>query len=173
VLVKLESGKKDGHAMNTIPLFRRDILVSIRPTYANKILSGQKTVELRRKFPHLSAIGVTALIYSTSPVQAIVGYARIKDVLHLPIPQIWREHGDAAGIAKRDFDAYFEGVDYGFAILLEDARTLKHQLRAVELQNELGFVPPQSFRYVDEGYTSLLSDERLQTTCRYQRRYRA
>ncbi|TWB12958.1 putative transcriptional regulator [Nitrospirillum amazonense] len=159
--------------MNTMPLFKRDILVSIRPTYASKILSGLKTVELRRKFPEASAIGATVLIYSTSPVQAIVGYARIKDVLRLPVEQIWQDHGEAACIERHDFDAYFDGLAYGFAILLDKVQTLNQQLNVAELKDEFGFVPPQSFRYLDEGYTSLLSDERLQTPYRHKHRNQA
>lgn len=159
--------------MNTMPLFKRDILVSIRPTYASKILSGQKTVELRRRFPEASAVGATVLIYSTSPVQAIVGYARIKDVLRLPVEQIWLDHGEAACIERENFDTYFDGLEYGFAILLDGVTALERQLNVIELKNEFGFVPPQSFRYLDEGYTSLLSDERLQTPYRHQHRHRA
>jgi predicted transcriptional regulator len=160
--------------MNTMPLFKRDILVSIRPTYASKILDGHKTVELRRRFPEVSAVGATILIYSTSPVQAIVGYARIKNVLRLPIAQIWEIYGTAACIAAEHFDAYFDGLDYGFAILLEDVKTLNRQFKAAELKNQFGFVPPQSFRYLDEVYTSyLLSDERLQTPYRHERHHRS
>ncbi len=159
--------------MNTMPLFKRDILVSIRPTYASKILTGHKTVELRRKFPEASAVGATALIYSSSPVRAVVGFAHIKDVLRLPIEQIWKSHGEAACIERQAFDTYFSGVEYGFAILLEGATTLDRQLDIMELRNELGIVPPQSFRYLNEGYMSLLSDERLQTSHRHQRRHRA
>lgn len=164
---------KDEHAMNTMPLFKRDIIVSIRPMYAAKILNGHKTVELRRKFPEAAAIGTTALIYSTSPVQAIVGYARIKDVLRLPVSQIWQEHGAAACIERQDFDAYFGGLEYGFAILLDGVKALERPLKALELRNDFGVVPPQSFRYLDEEHTSLLSDERLQTPYRHQHRHRA
>jgi predicted transcriptional regulator len=54
--------------------------MNIRPPHASKILDGQKTVELRRKFPELTTKGTIALIYSSSPVRVIVGYARIKRV---------------------------------------------------------------------------------------------
>lgn len=154
--------------MNTMTPYRRDVLMSIRPVYASKIMSGQKTVELRRKFPEAS-VGATALIYSTSPVQAIVGYARITSVLRLPIQEIWDKFRKVACIERADFDVYFDGLNYGFAIHLEDVKELDQHLKAVNLREELGFVPPQSFRYVDKGYTSLLGDE-LQTTDRYQYR---
>ena len=58
-----------------IPQFRRDVLVSVRSIYASKILHGQKTVELRRKFPEVGATGALVLIYSSRPVSAVVGCA--------------------------------------------------------------------------------------------------
>jgi hypothetical protein len=38
--------------MDPEPELQRDILVSIRPFFATKILEGQKSVELRRRFPN-------------------------------------------------------------------------------------------------------------------------
>lgn len=159
--------------MGSLPLFKRNLLVSIRPEYASKILDGQKTVELRRRFPEARAIGATILIYSSSPVQAIVGYATIKDVLRLPVKSIWQEHAVAACISKADFDAYFAGLTEGYAILLTDVKPLSNQLKANDLQEEFGFVAPQSFRYVDGEYDALLRNERQETPRRHKRRHRA
>jgi predicted transcriptional regulator len=159
--------------MDAIPEFRRDVLVSIRPIYASKILDGQKTVELRRKFPEAAIVGATALIYSSSPVSAIVGRARIKHVLKLPVSRIWKEHGTAACISKDDFDAYFAGRKYGFAIFFEAVQALKKQLKAIDLDAQFGIVPPQSYRYVTHKCVALLTDERFQASHRYQRRDRA
>src|SRR6516165_7539841 len=116
--------------MDDIPEFGRDVLMSIRPLYASKILDGQKTVELRRKFPELITKGSIAFIYSSSPVRAIVGYARIKRVMKLPVSRIWKEHGAAACISKDQFDSYFAGLTYGFAIFLESVRPMKKRLMA-------------------------------------------
>lgn len=159
--------------MGSLPLFKRNVLVSIRPEYASKIMNGQKTVELRRRFPETTAVGATILIYSSSPVQAIVGYATIKDVLHLPVKNIWRDYSEAACINKADFDAYFTGLTKGYVIILTDVKSLLNQLRAIDLQEEFGFVAPQSFRYVDSEYDALLKNERQETTRRHKRRHRA
>src|SRR5438132_6873311 len=105
--------------MDAIPEFTRRVLVSIRPLYASKILDGEKTVELRRRFPEINSTGATAIIYSSSPVRAIVGYARIKCALKLPVSTIWSEHGVAACISRADFDTYFTGLGFGFAIRFE------------------------------------------------------
>lgn len=159
--------------MGSLPLFKRKVLVSIRPEYASKIMDGEKTVELRRRFPEATAVGATILIYSSSPVQAIVGFATIKDVLRLPVKTIWRDHGAAACIGKADFDAYFSGLTEGYAIILKDVKSLSNQLKATDLQEEFGFVAPQSFRYVDSEYDALLKNERQETTRRHKRRHRA
>lgn len=156
-----------------MPSLKRDVLVSVRPKYASQIISGKKTVELRRKFPQATATGAIALIYSSSPVRAIVGYARIKNVLKLPIAKIWRDHGSAACISKQEFDAYFSGVKFGFAILLDKIKLLSPQMKAADLQDEFGIVPPQSYRYLPLDCSSVLRDGRIQNSDRHKRRYRA
>jgi len=151
----------------TLGLFRRDLVVSVRPIYAAKIIDGSKTVELRRRFPDSVAAGSLALIYSSSPVQAIIGYARIKEVRRLPVRQIWQHFREAACIEKVDFEQYFAGLKQGYAILLEKPRRARKQVKATDLQQEFGFTPPQSFRYVGEEYEAILRDERLQIPNRY------
>ena len=159
--------------MDAISEFTRDILMSIRPLYASKILCGQKTVELRRRFPELTTKGSIALIYSSSPVRAVVGYVRIKRVIKLPVSKIWKEHGPAACISKDDFDSYFAGLTYGFAILFESVHPLKNRLIAKDLEQQFGIVPPQSYRYVTDRCIALLTNGWLQTPGRYERRNRA
>jgi predicted transcriptional regulator len=159
--------------MDAIPDFRRDVLVSIRPLYASKILIGHKTVELRRKFPEHGVTGATAFIYSSSPVGAVVACARIKHVLKLPVTKIWKEHGDAACISKDEFDAYFHGLKFGFAIFFASVKSLKQELKAADLLQRFGIVPPQSYRYLTEECAASLIDEPFQTADRYKRRNRA
>jgi predicted transcriptional regulator len=155
--------------MDTIPEFARDVLVSVHPDYASKILSGQKTVELRRRFPEVGAAGGMALIYSTSPVRAVVGVARIKQVLKLPVSTIWKEHGDAACISRQDFSGYFLGVRQGFAILFDGVWPLTKQINAADLFARFGIVPPQSYRYVTGECVALLSNEQFQAADRHER----
>src|SRR5262245_61584652 len=148
--------------------FRRDVLVSVRPIYASKILEGKKTVELRRRFSS-TGIGSIVLIYSSSPVRAVVGYARIKDVQKLPIAKIWKHYGNRACIAKKEFDAYFSGLSVGFAILLESVTALKTHFKARDLEAKFGIVAPQSYRYVPNICVALLDDEQqFQTSDRYE-----
>jgi predicted transcriptional regulator len=148
--------------MDAIPEFTRDLLVSLHPRHASNILSAEKTVELRRRFPEQHTRGALALIYSTTPVQAIVGVARIKHVLKLPVSRIWKEYGTAACVSKAEVEAYFSGLREGYVILLEEARPLKRY-------SQFGIVPPQSYRYVTGACIALLSDERVQAPDRHER----
>ena len=155
--------------MDAIPEFTRDLLVSVHPRHASNILTGEKTVELRRRFPEKRTRGASALIYSTTPVQAIVGVVRIKLVLKLPVSRIWKEYGAAARVSKSEVEAYFSGLREGYVILLGEARPLKRHLTMKGLHRRFGIVPPQSYRYVTRACVALLSDERIQAPDRHER----
>src|SRR6266480_1838240 len=64
------------------------------------------------------------------------------------------------------------GITHGFAILLINAQLLKEQIGIAELQQQFGIAPPQSYRYVQQGCSLLLSNERVQGSYRYQHRHR-
>jgi predicted transcriptional regulator len=155
--------------MDAIPEFTRDLLVSLHPRHASNILSGEKTVELRRRFPEQHTRGALVLIYSTRPVQAIVGVARIQHVLKLPVSRIWTQYGAAACVSKAEVEAYFSGLREGYVILLGEARPLKCRLTMEDLYSRFRIVPPQSYRYITGGCIALLSDERVQAPDRHER----
>ena len=142
-------------------LFRphRDVVLSIRPEYSRKIIEGKKTIELRRRFPLSAPRGTVAYIYSTSPDRAMVGRAEITGVIKAPISEIWRRFSGAAFIDRADFDEYFEGVRYGFALKFINARPLPRQLDLSELRERFGFEPPQSFLYAKPVLRMALQDE--------------
>jgi len=138
---------------------QRDVVLSIKPVYSEKILEGSKTVELRRRFPVSAPNGALAYIYSTSPVKAMVGTAAIRDVLKLPIERIWAEFESTASIEREKFDKYFEGLDYGIALVFEDVKAFSRPLPLSELREKFGFEPPQSFLYAKRDLRKALQDE--------------
>jgi predicted transcriptional regulator/DNA-binding XRE family transcriptional regulator len=140
-------------------LAQRDMILSIRPQYSEKIIAGSKTVELRRRFPMSAPKGTIAYIYSTSPVRAIVGVAEISDVLKLPVPQIWTRFKRTAFIDKSDFDRYFEGTEHGFALLFKEVRAFSKPMSLVDLREKFGFEPPQSFLYAKHDLRKALKHE--------------
>lgn len=138
---------------------QRDVVLSIKPQYSEKIIGGSKTVELRRRFPISAPHGTLAYIYSTSPIRAMVGVAEIKDVLKLPVEQIWSQYEKSAFITQQDFDRYFEGLDFGFVLVFDEARAFKRSIPLTELREKFGFEPPQSFLYAKRDLRRALKDE--------------
>lgn len=137
----------------------RDVVFSIKPEYCEKILRGEKTVELRRRFPMSVPAGSTALIYATSPARALLGFAEIGHVYRHSPAGIWTSFADQACIARQDFDNYFEGADCGFAIELKRARRLRRPLGLGELRDRFSFEPPQSFLYTSPKMRHALRHE--------------
>jgi predicted transcriptional regulator len=119
-----------------------DALISIHPRYADAILDGTKTIELRRKIPELTN-GTRLWIYATRPTAAVVGVATISDVNRAHPRTIWRRHRDGAGVDHTSFMEYFNGAQEGVAILLEAVKRVGpiaiEELR--EIRNP--FHPPQ------------------------------
>jgi predicted transcriptional regulator len=142
-------------------LFRpkRDVVLSVRPQYSDKIFEGKKTVELRRRFPIAAPPGTIAYIYSTSPVRAMVGSTEIENVIKLPVREIWKKFGKMAQITKTDFDDYFAGVKEGFALKISNARPFSRPVNLTELRDRFGFEPPQSFLYATPVLRTALQDE--------------
>lgn len=140
----------------------RDIVFSVKPEYSRKIVSGEKTVELRRRFPMSVPAGTTALIYETSPTRALSGIAEIGEVHQKTPLEIWKAFGARACIARKDFDAYFSGVDRAFAIELRRGRSLRRPLGLRELRDRFSFEPPQSFLYATPKMQEALLYERAQ-----------
>lgn len=158
-------GGYDDRDQYVLPIFdkppesRRDLILSIKPEYSDKILVGEKTVELRRRFPAAAGKGVVAYIYSTSPIRALVGAAEIQDVERLPISALWRRHGKSASIGKTDFETYFQGLDEGYALLMARPRSFLRPLDLAELKERFGFKAPQSYLYAKPGLQRVLQNE--------------
>lgn len=151
---------------------RRDVVLSVRPTYSTKIMEGKKTIELRRRFPVSAPRGTIAYIYSTSPVQAMVGSAEIAGIFKLPVPDIWERFGKMAEIEQSSFDEYFAGVRDGFALRFTNVRAFSRSIELPELRRRFGFEPPQSFLYATSILRTALQDEYSDVSDRYERHHR-
>ena len=132
----------------------RDIILSIKPVYWERIVGGEKKYEYRRKIvivPEIRRI----YFYVTAPVKKVMGYAEVVgNAIALTPEDLWdaTEEG-SRGIEKEAFLAYFDGIDenfYGHPIGA-------YQLGAVTVfpepkdVSEFGLKrAPQSFAYVKE-----------------------
>lgn len=126
---------------------RQAILLSLKPRFADAILSGTKTVELRRQRVAL-APGAAVLIYASSPVMAIIGTARVRSVERDEQQRIWLRHSSSIALTRAEYDNYLEGVDSVSAITLELPKRLDRPVTLQQLRGEHPFHPPQSYCFV-------------------------
>jgi predicted transcriptional regulator len=132
------------------------LFISLRPRYAELLLEGRKTVELRRVQPDVLR-GTLALLYASSPVRALVGLAIIDQVHVAKSPEIWRAYGTRTGLTRDEYEEYFDGAAAAVAILLQDVQRLHTPVTLSDLRKGRDwFRPPQSFRYLDAEQTASL-----------------
>lgn len=119
-----------------------DALISIRPTYAEAILAGEKTVELRRRIPTID-LGTRLWIYATQPVRAVVGSAVVDEVIEGSPAQIWERYMDKIAVDRCEYDEYFSGKDRAVGIVL--SHIVKRNRIGIEQLREIrkGFHPPR------------------------------
>ena len=127
----------------------RMVVLSLKPRFAEAILAGDKTVELRRTEPKI-VVPTRALLYATTPVRALLGTCIITSVESADLAVLWREHGSRMALLYHEFHQYFEGVDVGTALMLTQPQAFSRQIPLDDLRaNPRNFRPPQSFAYVD------------------------
>jgi predicted transcriptional regulator len=132
------------------------IMLSIHPEYAEKIFSGIKLWEYRKKVPvgDKAAQIKGVVVYATAPVSRLIGefatdFTRVR---HDPIETLrCRTHAASlGGIACEDFSKYFEGHEYGYGIpifgtLLYDNVKVQPTLADFGVKK-----PPQSWVYLED-----------------------
>jgi predicted transcriptional regulator len=123
-------------------MVRRDVLMSIRPEYAEAILCGSKVYELRRRRPSFAA-GSRVVVYSSSPDQQLLGTFEAGAVHEAEPAALWEVVRGEAGISGEAFDAYFADCAVGYAIKVLRPRRLEPQ--------RLRFRPPQSYLFLRPG----------------------
>ncbi|MCH7496576.1 MAG: ASCH domain-containing protein [Candidatus Marinimicrobia bacterium] len=125
------------------------ILMSIRPQYVDRMISGDKSVELRRRRPKHMGNGTIVLIYASRPVGLIMGAFKVDHLVEKPKEQLWREVRKKAGVTREEFERYFSGVANGVGIFFSSFRRLPEPIRPESSgSNGIQIHPPQSYRYV-------------------------
>ena len=126
----------------------KNILLSIKPLYSNKIFDGSKRVEFRKKpIPE----GKNIVVYSSSPVMSISGIFSIKGIDCDTPENLWRKYRNVGGIHEKDFFDYYSGKDKGYAIIVDKVYPLKCEsiLYGIGIRNLMrNFTAPQFYKYL-------------------------
>lgn len=122
-----------------------NVLLSIKPEFANKIFDGTKRYEFRRivfKNKNVNKI----IVYASAPISRVIGEFDIETVIRKEIDKLWEETKEYSGISKDYYLSYFNGKEEGFAIKVKEARKYKNDFC---IHEKFGVRPPQSFMYVN------------------------
>lgn len=126
----------------------RALFLSLKPRFAQLLLSGTKTVELRRIRPRAAA-GTQVIVYASSPVRAVVGTCLISDVRMGMPDEIWDLHGTLTAVEPGEYEQYFAGAKRAVAITVAKPIRLANPIALHDVRSIVpGFQPPQSFRYL-------------------------
>ena len=119
------------------------ILMSIKPEYVDKIFSGEKKYEYRKRLCKKKID--TIIVYSSSPIQKVVGELKIKQVLYDKKNVIWNKTYKHGGIMKIKYDKYYENCGYVVAYEIEKAILYDKQK---DLKDFNVRTAPQSYVYI-------------------------
>ena len=126
-----------------------NVLLSVNPKYAAKIVDGEKKYEFRRRIFKRKDIE-QIYIYSTSPVSKITGVITIKEILEGSTEEIWEKCSSYSGITEEEFFCYFEDKEKAFAIEIEDVKVFTEPVDPYTIFDR--FSPPQSFCYLNKDF---------------------
>ncbi len=120
------------------------VILSIKPEYANKIFDGTKKYEFRRaifKNPDIKKI----VVYSSSPVQKIIGEFEIDQIITHDLVTLWKKTKKYSGISEDFFFEYFGDKELGFAIKIKNTKLYRIPKC---IRKDYNLFPPQSFLYL-------------------------
>lgn len=134
----------------------RVLFISVKPEFVEKIFNGSKTIELRKSAPNVKKDDVV-IIYSTSPVMAVIGTCRVKEIITLKPTKLWNDYSNKFGIDRKRYFEYYEGKEIAVGIVLKDVKKISKEIPLSKLRAKFrNFHPPQTFRYFDKKQFNLL-----------------
>lgn len=138
----------------------RTALLSVRPRFANALLDGTKTVEIRRRRAHI-APGSLCLLYASSPVCALVGAMRVCRTETDTPDALWCRWGEETGLDRDEYDDYLAGASLPCAIVVDAVERFATPVALTELRRrQHAFVTPQSYRFLrSDEFTSVMSGQ--------------
>jgi len=132
-----------------------DVLLSIRPEYTEKLFSGEKRYEFRKRKPK-EMIG-KVLIYESRRSRMILGWFSVRTI-HSGSPRdIWERCKDHGGIEKENYALYCNGNRIIHALEVDQIVRFNPPINPFEVIPD--FKPPQDFAYVADDLVHVASIE--------------
>lgn len=126
------------------------LLISLHPRHCQNIMSGQKTIEIRKRAPkhkkdkpNFSKI----LIYETKPKAAIVGSIVPVEIIERTCGE-WYNFTSELCLSVNEIEEYLSGY-CGWGIKVENPQPIITPIPLVKMR-ELNITPPQGYRYLSD-----------------------
>lgn len=128
----------------------KTIILSIHPKHIEKILSGEKRYEYRKRIP----LDVNYLIvYATAPTKKIVALIEVDMVMKDTPQNIWDVTRDESGVSYEFFMKYFNEVSTAYAIKFRNVYKLPSPIDITVIDNVKS--APQAYIYVNDSLKDL------------------
>jgi len=122
-----------------------NVILSIKPKFCEKIINREKKVEFRKIMFRSDEIELVYM-YSTYPIQKIVGFFEIDSVVEGSPADLWKKFKAVSGMSESEFFQYFGTRKNGFAIKIKTVNPYNPPIDPNKIFPR--FIPPQSFRYI-------------------------
>lgn len=126
------------------------IILSIHPSHIEKILSGEKRYEYRKRIP--SDIRYI-VVYATAPIKMIVAFIEIDSVIKGTPKEVWDKTKNHSGISADYFMHYFANCQDSYAIKFKAVHELLPPKPLTDLSDHI--CAPQSYTYLSETIIEL------------------
>lgn len=121
----------------------RNILLSIKPKYAEMIYRGEKIYEFRRSLCKADIERI--YLYESSPVMMVTGYVELDSKVCKPLNRLWDEAKLKSGISFEVYREYFHDRENACAYKIKRARKFK----SAKSLSDFGIQrAPQNFVYL-------------------------
>lgn len=135
-------------------------MISIKPEYSSKVLSREKSIELRRSSLGLSKNDIV-LVYESAPKQVLGFWFYIADVEILPVEDMWVKYHETLGIDYEEYKEYFAGSRDATGFHIGELYQLRPPISLQTIKNLVpDFTPPQGILWIRDDtlrYRKLLS----------------
>ena len=130
----------------------KTIILSIHPRHVDRIMSGEKLYEYRKRVP----VDIKYLVvYATAPVKKIVAFIEIDSVLKNTPQYIWENTQEYAGISYEFFMEYYRGKTEAYAIKFHHIYKLPTPVDIATI-NGINSAP-QAYSYINESCDDLFN----------------
>ena len=121
-----------------------NLIISIKPQFVEKILSGEKKYEFRRRIYKQEVEKI--YIYQTAPDSKIVAYFTPGEIIKDTPENLWNSFKEVSGTTEEHLLNYLHDKEEAYAIEITDLEIFDEPF------SPEGIAAPQSYKYIEYDF---------------------